>query len=223
MPQPKSWASRAGRATLLASVAVTAAAVAIAPSAGAAKKPKAVVTMTPGDVTVYKTGDAPDTLPDDVRTAVMATLSGYVDAATVKPLQKGTRASDAALAATLAPAVSARLAGADRAVLVDEGLPKSTAKVTVTATPVALTALADGAGSIVVVTAKLDQVATTKTKKGKVSITRSGELVLEPDNGSWKITGYTLTVDRVGKGVPTTTATTAPAAAAAPTPTTTAR
>jgi hypothetical protein len=221
MPQPKSWASRAGRATLLAFAAVSA--VAIAPPAGAAKSPKAVVTMAPGEVTVYKTGNAPDTLPDDVRAAVMATLTRYVNAATVKPLQKGKPASDAALAATLAPAVAARLAGADRAVLVDEGLPRSVSRIKVTTTPVTLTALADGAGSIVVVTAKLDQTATTKTQKGKLRITRSGELVLEPDGGTWKITGYTLTVDRVGKGLTPTTTTTAPAAAAAPTPATATR
>lgn len=226
MPQPPTRASRARRAALLACAATAVAAVGISiPPAGAAKTPKPVVTMTSGDVTVYKVGDAPDTIPDDVRNAVMATLTGYVNAATVIPLQKGV-VDDAGLATALAPAVAARLAGPDRAVLVDEGLPKakSKSKVKVSATPVALTGLADGAGSVVVVTATVDTTTTAKTTKGKLVIKRTGDLVLEPDNGTWKITGYTLNVDRAGKAMRPTTTTTVPVApAAAPTPTTAAR
>lgn len=218
MPQPKTRASRASRAALLACVAAVAVAT-MAPSAGAAKKPKAVVKIAPGEVTVYKTGDAPDALPPDVQSAVMTTLTGYLNAATVTPLKTGT-ADDAALGATLAPPVVARLA-TDRSVLVDEGLPKSVGKIKVSGAPVALTALADGSGTVVVVTANLDTTTKAKTAKGPLSIKRSGELVLEPDSGAWKITGYTLNVDRVGKGLKTPT-TTLPAAAA-PTPTTVAR
>lgn len=221
MPQPKTRASRAGRAALLACVAAAIATVAIAPPAGAAKKPKAVVKLAPGEVVVYKTADAPDALPADVQAAVMTTLTGYLNAATVKPLQKG-KADDAALGATLALPVVARLAGADRAILVDEGLPKAVSKIKVSGAPVTLTGLADDAGSIVVVTAGIDTSTTTKSAKGPLGIARRGELVLEPDNGTWKITGYTLTVDRTGKGVKATPTTTVPAAAA-PTPTTVAR
>jgi hypothetical protein len=191
------------------------AAGAVATPAGAAKKPKAVVTLAPGEVTVFKTGDAPDTLPDDVRTAVMTALTGYTTAATIKPLRKGV-ADETALAAALAPSVAARLAGTDRTVLLDEGLPKSKSRITVTGAPVTLTGLADGGGGIVVVTANIDTTTTTKTTKGKLTIKRTGELVFEPDNGTWKISGYTLTVDRVGKGVKPPV--TAPAAPAAPTP-----
>ncbi len=223
MPQPPTRASRARRAEFLACAAVLAVVgTSIAP-AGAAKKPKAVVKIDPGAVTVYKVGEAPDTIPDDVRNAVIATLTGYVNAATVAPLRKG-KVDDVGLATALAPAVAARLTGPDRAVLVDEGLPKATSKVEVAATPVALTGLADGTGSIVVVTATVDATATAKTTKGKLLIKRTGDLVLEPDNGTWKITGYTLNVDRVGKAVRPTTTTSVPVApAAAPTPATPAR
>jgi len=222
MPQWNSRASRARRAALLACAVAVAAVAAAAPPAGAAKKPKAVVKLAPGEVTVYKTGAAPDTLPADVQAAVMSALTGYVGAATVTPLKKGT-ADATALGATLGTPVVARLTGPDRAVLLDEGLPKSVGKIKVNGAPVALTGLADPDGNVVVVTAKIDTTATTKSAKGPLAITRSGELVLEPDNGTWKITGYALTVDRTGKGVKPTTTTTAPAAAAAPTPTTAAR
>ncbi len=180
--------------------------------------------IAPGAVTVYKVGEAPDTIPDDVRNAVMATLTGYVNAATVTPLRKGA-VDDAGLATALAPAVAARLAGPDRAVLVDEGLPKATSRVKVAATPVALTGLADGAGTVVVVTANVDATTTTKTAKGRLVIKRTGDLVLEPDNGTWKITGYTLNVVRAGRAAIPTPTTTVPAApaAAAPTPATAAR
>lgn len=221
MPHTKSRASRSPRAAFVACTVATAACLAlVAAPAGAAKKPKAVVAMTPGEVTVYKVAGDPQPLPDTVRDSVMATLTGYVNAATVKPLRKGA-ADDAALAGTLAPVVAARLAGPDRAVLVDEGLPKSVSKIKVGATPIALTGLVDGDGNVVLVTANLDSTTTTKTAKGKLSIKRAGELVLTPDNGTWKISGYTLTVDRLGKGVGPTTTTTVPAAA--PTPTTAAR
>lgn len=225
MPHTKTRASRSPRAAFLACAVVVAASLALGTApAGAAKKPKPIVDMVPGEVTVYKVAGDPTPLPDDVRNAVMATLAGYVNAATVKPLQKGRAADDAVLAGTLAPVVAARLTGPDRAVLVDEGLPKAVSKIRVGATPIALTGLVDGDGRVVLVTAKLDSTTTTKTAKGKLSIKRAGELVLTPETGTWKISGYTLTVDRLGKGLGLTTTTTAPAApAAAPTPTTVAR
>jgi hypothetical protein len=216
MPQPTS-ASRVVRAALLACIAAAVATVGIAPPASAAKKPKVVMQVAPGEATVYKTGDAPDALPPEVASAVMSSLTSYLDAATVKPLRKGKPVDDTALGASLALPVVARLAGTDRAVLLDEGLPKSVSNIKVKATPVALTGLADGGGNVVVVTANVDTKTTTKTKKGKLTISRSGELVFEPENGAWKITGYSLNVDRVGKGIEPT-ATTAPTAPAAPTP-----
>lgn len=223
MPGPPSRASRPRRAALIVCSVATVAALGFSvPAANAARSPKSVVKLTPGEVTVYKVGDAPETIPEDTRTAVLATLASYIKAATVKPLQTG-KVDDATLAAVLAPGAAARLGGPDRAVLLDEGLPRATAKVKVAASPVALTGLADDRGAIVVVTANLDANATTKTARGKLGVKRSGEMVLEPDNGTWKITGYTLTVDRTGKGAKTTTATTVPAAPAAPTPATASR
>lgn len=187
-------------------------------SAGAARSPKPVVKMPVGEMTVYRTGSNPQNLPDDVRDKVMATLTSYVNAATVTPLQKGT-ANPTALAASLGAATTARLAGPDRAVLLDEGLPRATSKIVVTTAPVALTGLADQQGNIVVVAAKLDATTNTKTAKGKLTITRAGEIVLAPAADTWKIDGYTLTVDRTGKGLgaagSTTTTTVVPAAPAA--------
>lgn len=181
--------------------------------AHAAKRPKPRVQLTAGALAVERTGSDPAALPDDVRDKVMAALRAYIRAATVRPLQKG-QVDDAAMNSVVGPAVTARLSGPDRSVLVDEGIGRATRRIVVKGLPVAITGLADGQGRVVVAVATLDTVATTRTAKGKVAIRRMGELVLSPDADAWKITGYTLQVDRVGKGVPTT----APAAPPPPAP-----
>jgi hypothetical protein len=199
-------------AALFVSVAVGAA---FPVTAGAAKKkPKPVVNMSVGELAVFRVGNDPQTIPDDVRDKVMATIGTYVTAATVKPLQKGA-VDDAALASTLAPAATARASGPDRATLVDEGLPKALGRIVVSAEPIKLTGLADAQGQVVVVTAALKTTTTAKTAKGSLLITRTGELVLSPDAGGWRIDGYDLAVERVGKGIAPTTPTAGAAAPAA--------
>jgi len=165
--------------------------------------------VTIGDVTIYKVGNGPNSLPDDVRSKIVAAVSTYLDAATVKPLQTGA-VDEASLATTLAPAATYRAAGVDRGALLDEGLPKATGRIVVNTLPLKLTALADGDGRVVVVTARLDSIARTRTQKGAVTISRKGDLVFTPDGDTWKIDGYDLAVERSGKGlVAPTTATTA--------------
>jgi hypothetical protein len=225
MPAPSPRPRRAPRAASRAVSCAVIGAVALAfagfgTPAGAARSPRPVVQMPVGELTVYRTGANPQALPDDVRDKVMAALASYVKVATVKALQKGT-ADPTALAALLGPGAAARLTGPDRGVLLDEGLPRATSKIVVTGAPVALTGLADGQGNVVVVTAKLDATTKTRTTKGKLTITRAGEIVFAPEGDTWKIDGYDLTVDRSGKGlgaVATTPTTTVPAAPAAPTP-----
>jgi len=177
------------------------------PAWAKAKKPVAKVTL--GDVTMYKVGNGPDTIPDDVRAKVLAAISTYVNAATVKPLQTGV-VDDTALAGALGPAATQRSTGLDRVTLVDEGLPKATGRIIVNTLPVSLTALADENGHVVVITAHLDSIARTRTAKGAITISRKGDLVFTPSGDTWKIDGYDLAVDRSGKGlVAPTTETTA--------------
>jgi len=209
-------------AVVAAAVVAVAATTLGAGPVGAARAPKAVVKIAPGDTTVHATGGGPDALPGEVTTGVMAAIDGYLADAAARPLQKGRPGDEARLATVLSPAVMARLAGPDRTVLVDEGLPKATGAVKVTAKPVVLTGLADGSGKVVVVTAGLATTTRTRTAKGPVTITRTGDLVLRPDDGTWKIVGYALTVDRVGKGLGTADST-APSTPAASTPTSVAR
>lgn len=215
---------RSGAAPLAAALVAAVVATTLATGAdpvGAARAPKAVVKVPAGEKTVVATGNGPDALPGEVATGVMAALDGYLVNATARPLQQGRPADDARLAGVLSPAVMARLGGPDRATLLDEGLPRATAPVRVTTEPVVLTGLADASGKVVVVTAGLAATTRTRTARGPVTITRTGDLVLRPDDGTWKIAGYSLTTDRAGKGLGSpATPTTAPGAPGAPTPTT---
>jgi hypothetical protein len=195
---------------LLATIALVAA------TPASAKPRKPLVKITIGEITVYKVGNVPETIPDDVRAKVLAVVSTYVNAATVKPLQTGA-VDDAALATALGPAAAQRATGLDRVTLVDEGIPKAAGRIVVKTLPVKLTALADESGRIVVVTAGLDSIARTRTAKGAITISRKGDLVFTPDGDTWKIDGYDLAVERSGKGlVVPTTATTVPATPTGP-------
>jgi len=194
---------------LALSVALVTASPASAKTHKKAQKPVAKITI--GDVTMYKVGNDPATIPDDVRAKILAAVTTYVKAATVKPLQTGT-VDNALLATTLGPAATQRATGADRGTLVDEGFPKAKGRIIVNTLPVKLTALADDSGHVVVVTARLDSIARTNTNRGAITIARKGDLVFTPDGDTWKIDGYDLAVERSGKGlVAPTTATTAPA------------
>ena len=197
--------------TILLAASLAACLTLVTAGTASAKPRKPVVKVTIGDITVYKVGNNPETIPDDVRTKVLAAVSTYVNAATVKPLQTGA-VDDAALATTLGPAATQRATGLDRGTLVDEGIPKATGRIRVNTLPVKLTALADESGRIVVVTAVLDSIARTRTAKGAITISRKGELVFTPEGDTWKIDGYDLAVERSGKGLglPTTATTGAP-------------
>ena len=174
------------------------------------------VDLQPGELTVAAVG-APFEFPADVRDLVLSTLGAYVDHGVVNPLRKGT-ADDAALATAFDAGALTRLAGTDRALLLDENLPKAAGKISVTTPPVAMTALAANDGKVVLVSATIALSVEAQTKQGALEILRSGSLVLAVDEaGAWKITGWTLGTERGGKALgPTTTTTTPTTVAAAP-------
>ena len=169
------------------------------------------VDLEAGTATIESVG-FPIDFPPDVRDQLLATMGAYVDRAIVSPLRTGT-ADEARLAEIFdAPAV-ARLATPERGVLVDEGFPNAVGKIKVTAPPVALTALIERDGRIVLASTAIDLQITARAEKGTIKIHRGGSLVYVPDgSGGWKITAWTLVVERSGPGVtvPTTVPTTAP-------------
>ncbi len=171
------------------------------------------VDLQAGELLVEAVG-APMEFPTDVRDLVLSTLGAYVDHGIVNPLRKGA-AAEATLATVFDAGAITRLAGTDRTLLLDEGLPKAVGKVKVATPPVAMTALADAEGTPVLVSTTVAFTVTAQTKKGRLEVVRSGSLVLTPDAaGAWKITGWTISTERGGKALgPTTTTTLATAVA----------
>ncbi|MEX0665043.1 MAG: hypothetical protein WD598_09795 [Acidimicrobiia bacterium] len=139
--------------------------------------------------------------PPEARQAVLATIGQYVDEGTAVPLRKR-KADETKLAEIFDQAAVVRLAGTDRSLLLDEGLPKVVGKVTVTSPPVALIALSDANGEVLLVSAEVDFAVKARAQRGVITVQRTGTLVLTPQSdGSWKITGWTLHVERGGPGV----------------------
>lgn len=136
---------------------------------------------------------------------VLDTLNHYLDAATLTPLSTGGPAGD--LAPLFMSAAADRVTkGPDRAALIDEGLP-STNDLKSDAAVATLTALAGSDGVVSVVSAALDLRLSGQANGAPVKVSRSGDLVLLPEGGTWKIDGYDIRASRtVGDAVTTTTA-----------------
>jgi hypothetical protein len=138
------------------------------------------------------------TLPDPVLTGVLATLNRYLDGAVLAPMRSGKATSD--LSALFTGTAAQRLTGPDRATLVEEGTSGGGSDVGVDDAWTSLTGLLDAGGSISVVAAKIDVVLRSKAAGEASSVARSGELVLVPEGGGWRIDGYDLRVTREPAG-----------------------
>jgi hypothetical protein len=134
------------------------------------------------------------TLPDSVLNGVLATLNRYLDGALVAPLRSGTVAPG--LPALFTATAAQRLNGPDRATLVDDGTGSPNRQVGVDDASMSLTGLLAPDGSISVVAAKVDVALRAGGPRDATRVSRSGELVLVPDGGTWKIDGYDLKVTR---------------------------
>ena len=166
-------------------------------------RPPGPAAFTFGTPDLRAVGDGtPAVLAPAVTAAVKATLDSYLNVAVVTPIRTGEKAGDLGPIFT-GPAL-AQASGADRAALVDEDLPASPGAAVPTATAT-ITALI-GPDGPVVISAAIHVTASGKAPGGDVSVDRTGELVLSPDGDTWKVSGYTVTVNRQ---VPTGTTTTA--------------
>lgn len=137
---------------------------------------------------------------------VLATLNRYLDAGVLTPLRSGGPAGDLTPLFTASAAARVMTPGPERAAFIDEGLAPATA-VRRDAAVATLTALAGTDGAMSVVTARLDLRLRAEVDGTPLSIARTGELVLMPEGGTWKIDAYDIRVSR--DTVATTTITTA--------------
>jgi hypothetical protein len=166
-----------------------------------------MLTLAAGDVEVASSGPAVTITPQQTQ-AVMAVIRNYVETATVDPLRTGQPVGD--LSGVFDAGTLARVDGVDRPVMTDEGLPKVTGNLVATAAPVTLIGLGDQQGNLVLVSAHLQLTVdgqVTGSKTG-VNVQRQGDLVLASNGfGGWRVTSYSMTVNRAGAGVDTTTTT----------------
>ncbi len=161
------------------------------------------IALTVGPIAINTVGFPVGTISVPISEAVMATLNAYVQSAIVDPLRKGKSNNDS-LGKVFDLAALVRLSGADRAVVLDENLPKAIGKITVTSPPVPLTGLAsigEGGTSVVLISADVQLAVRAQSAKGVVRVTRNGSFVLAPAaDGTWKITGWTLSTEHRGPG-----------------------
>lgn len=168
---------------------------------------KTNVDIALGDVSADSAG-APVTITADQSQHVLDALTTYVKGATVEPLRTGKPAT-ADFGAVFDANTLASATTTDRGILFDEGLPKVTGDLTVTAQPVALVGLGDQSGALTLITASLvtDTTGATKVKGAPLHIVRRADFTLQPDvSGAWKVTAYNVLVSRDGANLsPTTT------------------
>jgi hypothetical protein len=137
---------------------------------------------------------------------VLDTLNKYLDAAILTPLRTGGPAGDLTPFFN-APALE-RVApgGPDRFVFIDENLPPVSGLRSERAVA-GLTALAGTDGTVSVVTAGLELRLVGHIAGTPVAIVRTGELVLMPEGGKWRIDAYDISVARtIAEETTTTTA-----------------
>ncbi len=137
--------------------------------------------------------------PADVRDQAAQVVNSYVEGAVVTALRTGT--SDPRFTQVFTPDAAAKATGPDRAVVTDDGVEKTTGSIDPSKATFALTALADTAGHVVLVSAALTLDLRAPVAGGTLHLTRLGDLVLAPSGGAWRVAGYDLAVTRDGPGV----------------------
>lgn len=129
-----------------------------------------------------------------VKAGVVTTLTRYLQAGVLTPLRSGGPAGE------LGPLFSARAAehlasSSDRNAFVDEGLPPAW-RIEARASSLHLTGLADQAGQVVLVAARMDLKLLAGAQGTTVTIARGADLLLVADGDEWKIDAYWVRVTR---------------------------
>lgn len=135
---------------------------------------------------------------------VLDTLNRYLEAAILTPLRTGGPAGD--LTPLFNPPALAQVVpgGPDRFAFIDENLPPLSDLRSERAVA-GLTALAGKDGTVSVVTAGLELRLIGHVAGAPVTVVRTGELVLMPEGGTWRIDAYDIKVVRTIAEETTTT------------------
>jgi len=158
-----------------------------------------------GEVAVHSAG-ADVALDTAAQAAVMDVAQRYVDAAVLSPIVDGELGSD--FPALFEDALRERATTADAGALTDQGVPEATGSPKVEATPVRIDALADPAGTIVLLGATFEIDVKAPSAGGEYRVHRANDFTLAPGaDGTWLVTGYRVVATRELPDAPATTTT----------------
>lgn len=167
-------------------------------------EPPAPIAFTGAGFDVHTSGRVSQAVFNETWRGVLDTLNRYLEAAVVTPLRTGGPAGD--LTPLFSGPALARVApgGPDRFAFIDENLPPLS-DVRSQAAAAQLTALAGSDGTMSVVTAAIDLRLIGHIAGSPVTVARTGEFVLMPERGTWRIDAYDVRVTRTQAEDTTTT------------------
>ena len=166
-----------------------------APAPPPVPSPPPPITFTGEPFHVHTAGEVDPAVQEATRAEVLGTLNRYLETAVLTPLRSGGPAGDLTPLFT-GPAVERVMTvGPDRFAFIDENLPPVN-DVRAESAVAGLNALADPEGTMSVVTAGLDLRLIGHINGALVRVSRTGELVLMPEDGAWRIDAYDIRVTR---------------------------
>ena len=157
--------------------------------------PPAPITITGDAFDLHAAGTVATATFEATWAGALDTLNRWLEAGVLTPLRTGGPAGD--LTPLFSPPALARVVpgGADRFAFIDENLPPVSDLRSERAVA-GLTALAGRDGTVSVVTAGLELRLIGHVAGAPVTVVRTGELVLMPEGGTWRIDAYDIKVVR---------------------------
>ncbi|MGH9180122.1 MAG: hypothetical protein ACRDY5_00165, partial [Acidimicrobiales bacterium] len=149
------------------------------------------ITFTVTEVRVESMAPQAGPFPEDVWAGAHNLLNAYLDRGLVRPLRTGQPPPAGELEPLFTPPALARVTGADRATVLEDGAALS-GVVTAPRANTALVLLTDRSGGPVVVNATLDLVLSVESGGGTVALARNGQVVMIRDEHGWRIDSYDL-------------------------------
>jgi len=167
--------------------------------------PPPPITFTGATFDLHAAVEVGPGVADAAWAGVLDTLNRYLEAAVLTPLRTGGPAGDLTPLFRGAAAALVMTAGPDRFAFIDENMP-AVSDLRQQSAVAGLSALAGPDGTVIVVTAGLDLRLIGHVNGALVTVTRTGELVLVPEGGTWQIDAYDIHVTRtLADDVTTTT------------------
>jgi hypothetical protein len=160
-----------------------------------APMPAEPMAFTGAGLDLHAAAPVPQANLDAAWAGVLQTMNQYLEAAVLTPLRSGGPAGDLTPLFTSVAVDRVMAVGPDRFAFIDENLlPASDLRQE--AATVTMTALAGPNGVMSVIAAEVDLRLTGHISGAPLTVTRSGEVVLMPEGGTWRIDAWDLTVTR---------------------------